>query len=303
MLWRAASFMVASALLFGAMTVTIRLASKQLHAFEIAFFRNFFGMVFALPLLYRHGFALLRTNKLGFYLIRCMIGMVSMLAGFWAIVHLPLAQAVSLSYSTPLFVTIGAVLFLGEIVRLRRWSAVLAGFVGVLVIVRPGADTFHFGSLVALLAAAMSGTVAISIKYLSRTERPDAIVLMTTLLWVPLSLGPALFVWQWPNASSWCWVVLAGFFGTLAHMCWTRALQLGEVSALTPLSYVQLPFVVVAGWFLFGEKLDVWTGVGAGIIVASNVYIAQREARLARARSVVTHHPSDPQPARETAAP
>ncbi|UXI70345.1 DMT family transporter [Tahibacter amnicola] len=279
---RAALLMVASAVLFGFMAVTIRLASRQLHAFEIAFFRSLFGAIFALPLLLHHGSTVLRTDKFLFYVMRCCIGIVSMLAGFWAIVHLPLAQAVSLSYSTPLFVTIGAVVFLGETVRLRRWSAVLIGFAGVLIIVRPGADSFSAAALVALLAAAMSGTVAISIKFLSRTEHPDAIVLITSFLWVVLSLPPALLYWEWPNPMSWLWVILAGGFGTVAHLCWTRALKLGEVSALTPLSFLQLPVVVFAGYFLFEERLDIWTAVGAGVIVASNVYIAHREARLAR---------------------
>jgi drug/metabolite transporter (DMT)-like permease len=296
-LTRAALLMVASAVLFGFMTVTIRLASKQLHAFEIAFFRSLFGFVFATPLLLRHGPALLRTDKWGFYLLRCCIGIVSMLAGFWAVVHLPLAQAISLSYSTPLFVTIGAVLFLGEVVRLRRWTAVLLGFIGVLVIVRPGAADFSAVSLVALLAAALSGTVAISIKFLSRTEHPDAIVLITTGLWVLLALPAAIPVWQWPNAESWLWVILAGGFGTVAHLLWTRALKLGEVSALTPLSFLQLPVVILFGFFLFNERLDLFTIIGAAIIVGSNVYIAHRETRLAR--RVIT----DEQVAGETKAP
>ncbi|MDX2298115.1 MAG: DMT family transporter, partial [Xanthomonadaceae bacterium] len=144
--------MVISSILFGTMAVVIRLASTQLHPFQIAFFRNLFGLLFALPLLYRHGVGLLRTSKLPLYFLRCSIGIVSMLAGFWAIVNLPLAQAISLSYSTPLFVTIGAVLVLGEVVRARRWTAVIVGFIGVLIILRPGAESFTSGALIALLA-------------------------------------------------------------------------------------------------------------------------------------------------------
>ena len=117
---RAVGLMVASTVLFGLMAVCIRLASSQLHPFEIAFFRNLFGFAFTLPLLARHGWGILRTDKLSLYFLRCCIGIVSMLAGFWAIVHLPLAQAIALSYSAPIFVTIGAVLVLGEIVRARR---------------------------------------------------------------------------------------------------------------------------------------------------------------------------------------
>lgn len=279
---RAVLLMLASTLMFGTMAAVIRLASEQLHPFEIAFFRNLFGFVFALPLLFRHGPGLLRTDKLPLYLLRCAIGIVSMLAGFWAIVHLPLAQAISLSYSTPLFVTIGAVLVLGEVVRARRWTAVLIGFLGVLVIVRPGASGFSAGSLIALLAAAMSASVAISIKFLSRTEKPDAIVLYTTLLWIPMSLLPALFYWQWPQGIIWLWIVLAGLFGTAGHMLWTRALKLADASLLTPISFVQVAIVAVYGYVLFGEALDRWTVLGAGIIFASNLYIARRETLLAR---------------------
>jgi drug/metabolite transporter (DMT)-like permease len=279
---RAVMLMLASTLMFGTMAAVIRLASSQLHPFEIAFFRNFFGFVFALPLLWRHGMSLLRTSKLPLYFVRCLIGIVSMLAGFWAIVHLPLAQAVSLSYSTPLFVTIGAVLVLGEVVRARRWSAVLIGFLGVVVIVRPGGDSFTGASLIALLAAAMSASVAISIKFLSRTEKPDAIVLYTTLLWVPMSLLPALWFWEWPRGITWLWIVLSGLFGTLGHMLWTRALKLADASLLTPISFIQVLVVAVYGYFLFGEMLDGWTALGAGIIFASNLYIARRESVLAR---------------------
>lgn len=279
---RAVALMVASTVLFGFMAVCIRLASSELHPFEIAFFRNLFGFVFTLPLLLRHGWGILRTDKLSLYFLRCVIGIVSMLAGFWAIVHLPLAQAVALSYSTPIFVTIGAVFVLGEIVRARRWAAVIIGFLGVLVLIRPWSDSFQLASLVAVLAAVMSASVAISIKFLSRTEKADAIVIYTTMIWVPLSLLPALFVWTTPTGITWLWVVLAGFLGTTAHMAWTRALALADASLLTPISFLQVLVVGVFGWWLFGETVDRWTVLGAAIIFAANAYIAQREARLAR---------------------
>jgi len=279
---RAALLMLGSAFFFGMMAVSIRLASKSLHTFEIAFFRNFFGLLAAMPLLVRHGPSILRTDQLPRYFIRCVIGVLSMFCGFWAIGHLPLAQAISLSYSTPLFVTIAAVWLLGEQVRARRWAAVVCGFIGVLIIVRPGSDNFTLGSLVALTAAVLSGLVSIQIKQLSYTEPADRIVLYTTMLWVPLSLGPALFVWEWPTGIAWLWVALAGILGTGGHMLWTRGLKLGDVSALTPISFMQLPIVAVAGWLLFGEAVDRWTVIGAAIIFLANAYIAHREAQLAR---------------------
>jgi drug/metabolite transporter (DMT)-like permease len=285
----AALLMFGSTLFFGLMTVAIRLASETLHTFQIAFFRNFFGLAAALPLLLHHGPGLLKTTQLPRYVFRCFIGVVSMLCGFWAIGHLPLAQAVALSYSTPIFVTIAAVIFLHEQVRARRWAAVALGFVGVIIIVRPGTDGFSAGTLVALAAALLSGIVSIQIKLLSRTEPADRIVLLTTLLWVPMSLLPALTVWEWPRGIVWVWVIAAGFLGTGAHMLWTRALKLGDVSALTPISFMQLPIVAIAGWWLFQEPLDRWTAIGASVIFAANAYIAHREARLAR--RAATHAP------------
>lgn len=279
---RAIWLMLGSTVLFGSMAVVIRLASSELHPFEIAFFRNLFGFLFALPLLFRHGPSLLRTDKLPQYIFRCALGIGAMLCGFWALVHLPLAEAVSISFATPLFVTIGAVLVLGEVVRVRRWSAVIIGFIGILVIVRPGAASFSGHAVVALAGSMFAAWVAISIKMLSRTEKADAIVLYTTLLWVPMSLVPALFVWTWPHGITWLWIILAGFLGTSGHLLWTRALKLGDASLLTPITFFQVVVVGLYGWLLFGEVVDRWTVLGASVILASNYYIALREAKLAR---------------------
>lgn len=293
---RAVVMMVASTLCFGTMAALIRIVSKHLHPFEIAFLRSFFGALAALPLLWPLGLRTLRTDRLGFYTLRCAIGAVSMLAGFWAIAHLPLAQAIALSYSSPLFVTIGAVLFLGEAVRLRRWSAVVAGFVGVLVIVRPGGDGFTPASLVALFSAAMTGVVTISIKFLARSDPADTIVLLTTWLWVPLSLPAALTVWQWPAAGLWPWLIAIGVLGTAGQYGWTHALKLADASILAPFSYLQLVFVAVLAWLLFGEMPDRYTAIGAAIVIGASLYIARREALLARQRRAPPPPPDKAEP-------
>lgn len=289
---RAASLMLASTIGFGLMAVCIRLASRTEPVVEVAFFRNLFGLLALLPVLLlpaiRHGGAAarlratLRTRQLPRYVVRCMIGVVSMWMGFWAIANLPLAQAVSLAYSSPIFVTVAAVLMLGERVRVRRWLAVAAGFVGVLVIVRPWSHAFTAGSLVAVGAALITAIVAIQIKQLSRNDGSDTIVLWTYLFWVPLSLVPALLAWHAPHGIAWLWLGLAGALGTVGQLLWTRALKLGEVSALTPISFVQLVIVTIAGWLWFDERIDRWTLLGAGIIFAATAYIARREALLSR---------------------
>lgn len=298
---QAAGLMLASTLCFGIMAICIRLASKTEPTFEVAFFRNLFGLLSLLPILLwpvlrsptprKTLVGIVRTRQLPRYFTRCLIGVASMFCGFWAIGHLPLSQAISLAYSSPIFVTIAAVFLLGEKVRMRRWMAVAAGFIGMLVIVRPGSQAFSSGMLVAVAAAVLSAIVAIQIKQLSKVDGPDTIVLWTYLFWVPMSLLPALAVWHWPEGEAWLWLVLCGVFGTGGQWLWTRALKLGEVSALTPISFMQLPVVTLAGWWLFDESVDRWTMIGAAIILSATAYIAHREAQLSKRKA--THAPSE----------
>ena len=244
---RAALLMLGSTLFFGAMAVVIRIASDTMSTYRDRLLPQSVRPARPAAVPVARWPAVLKTRQLPRYLVRSAIGVGSMLCSFWAIGHLPMAQAISLSYSTPLFVTIAAVIFLHENVRMRRWSAVVIGFIGVLVIVQPGSASFSAGTLVALSAAVLSGIVAIQIKQLSRVDAADTIVLYTYLFWVPLSLIPALFSWQWPHGIAWLWLVAIGIFGTGGQLLWTRALKLGEVSALTPISFLQLPLVTVAG--------------------------------------------------------
>lgn len=278
---RAALLMLGSTSAFALMILTIRLASETIPTSEVAFFRNFFGLLALLPILLRKRMRLPRTRHAGRYVVRTVVGLGSMLCAFWAIGHLPLSQAVSLSYATPLFVTIFAVIWLAEQVRMRRWLAVAAGFIGVLVILRPGA-TFSPGMLVALLGALLGALVAIQMKQLSKLDAPDTIVFYTYVFWVPLSLAVAVFQWTWPSGMAWTWLVATGVLGTFGQLLWARALQLGEVSALQPISFMQLPIVVLFGWLLFGETIDAWTMLGAGIVLGANGYIAHRESVLQR---------------------
>jgi len=280
------TLMLGSMIGFAAMIICIRLGSASgIHTNEIGFFRNFFGLLVLLPFVLRRGQPFPRTRHFARYLLRTSIGLTAMLCSFWVIAHLPLSQAVSLSYSAPIFVTVGAILILGETVKLRRWAAVIAGFVGVLVILRPWSHAFSPAMLVAVLAAALTATVSIQNKQLSQLDPPETVVLYTYLFWVPMSLVPALLQWQWPDALGWCWLVGTGIFGTIGQLLWVRALRIGEVSALQPISFIQLPVVALFGWWLFSETPDRWTPLGAAIILVANTYIARREAYLASKNS------------------
>ena len=273
--------MVVASALFGAMSVTVRLATQQVHAFEVAALRNLFGLGFALPLLFGRAPARLGTDKLPLYFVRSVVGLVATLCSVWAIAHLPLAQAVALNYSTPIFATVLAALVLGEQVRLRRWSAVAVGFAGMLVVMRPDLGAITIGALAAVFSAMLNAGVSISVKVLARTESSAAIVLYTLVIWTPLSLIPAAFVWTWPGWQGWCWVALAGAIGTVSQLAWARALQLADVSALSPISFLQLPFVAVLAYFLFGERVDAGVALGSATIFGATAYIAYRESRLA----------------------
>jgi len=292
---RAALLMLGSTLAFAGMVLLIRIASATLPTTEIAFFRNFFGLVALLPIILRPGQPFPRTRHTGRYFVRASIGLASMLCLFWVVGHLPLSQAISLSYSTPIFVTIGAIVLLGETVRIRRWVAVAAGFIGVLVILRPWSHAFAPGMLIAVLAAALSALASIQNKQLTQLDPPNTVVFYTYLMWVPMSLLPALVQWQWPDPAGWLWLVGIGVFGTLGQLLWVRALRIGEVSALQPITFIQLPVVVLFAWWLFDESPDHWTLTGAAIILIANAYIAHREARLAhRAATTAPVGPGKP---------
>ena len=283
---RGALWMIGAMAGFAFLIGIIRHVSAELHPFEVAFFRNAFGLVFMLPWLMQTRLQGLRTQRLPLHLLRAVLGLAAMLAWFWAVVHMPLAEAVALNFTTPLFTTVLAIPLLGEVVRLRRWSATIVGFLGTLVILQPGVEAVTGTAMLVLLASLLMASAGICIKKLSRTESSNAIVAYMVLFLTPLSLVPALFVWTWPALETWPWLVAAGLLATLSHQCLARAFAETDTSALMPFDYVRLPFVAAIGYVAFGEPVDPWTWVGAAIIAASGAYIAHREAVLGRARTV-----------------
>src|SRR5882757_2696962 len=183
------------------MNVLIRFAAYRLHPFEVTFFRCLFSLFVMLPFIIRAGPSILATPKVGFYTLRAVVGLISMLSWFYGITVVPLATATAVNFTAPLFATLAAALVLHEDVRLRRWSAVVLGFVGVLVIMRPGNERLDANLLILLLSAATAAMNNITVKFLARTERPSAIVAFFMIYLTPLSLVPALFVWRTPDLS------------------------------------------------------------------------------------------------------
>ena len=279
---RGALYMIGAGANFAIMIVIVRHVSAEQHPFEIAFFRNMFGLAFMLPWIVRTGWEGLRTKRFRLHLFRALIGLSAMLCFFTAISLIPVAEVTALTFTAPLFATVGAVLVLGEKVRLRRWTATAIGFVGALVILRPGSAMLTPAALTALASAAFMAVAILTVKALSRTENPNAIVLYMGLLLTPLSLVGALFVWTTPAPETWPWLVVMGLTATLGQLLMTRAFATAEASAVLPFDFARLIFVAIFGFLLFGERPDLWTWIGAAVIIAATVYIAHREARLGR---------------------
>lgn len=279
---RGAIFMIASAAGFAVMMAIVRYLSREMHPFEIAFFRNLFGVLFMVPWMLRVGRESLATERMGMHFLRSAAGLAAMLTFFTALSLLPLAEVTALTFTTPMFTTIGAALILRETVKARRWTATLVGFVGALIILRPGTEALRPEALVALAAAALMALAFLTVKSLSRTENPNAIVVMMGLLMTPMSLFPALFVWETPAVQLWPWLLGLGLSATVGQVFLTRAFAAADASAVLPFDFSRLVFVSILGFLFFGERPDLWTWVGGGVIVAAAAYIAHREAVAGR---------------------
>jgi len=239
-----------------------------------------------LPWLIKFGYRSFKTDRLPLFIVRALLGLFSMFCYFWGISVLPLAKAVALSFTVPLFVTIGAALFLREEVNWRRWVAVLVGFAGTLIILRPSMDGDLFASLVVIASSVTMAASVLIIKSLSKTEDTNVIVMYMVLLMTPLSLPVAVSVWEWPTLNTWLMVALMGFLGSFAHLMFTQSLKMSDVSLVMPFDFARLPFIIVMAWIIFDQSVDQWTIIGAAIVFTSGVYIARREAQLNKKRAM-----------------
>ncbi|MEX2518917.1 MAG: DMT family transporter [Paracoccaceae bacterium] len=291
--WRAQSpvmrgviMMCVSTAAFSVMHVTVRHVSAELDPFQIVFFRNLFGLAALTPLLIGAGFAQMRTRRIGLHAFRGLINIGAMLMFFTAVSITPLAKVTALSFTAPVFTAILSVLILGERFKLRRWGAIAAGFLGMLIVLRPGLAAVETGALLALCAATLWAAALIIIKILSRTESSVAIVAWMGIFLSAFSLGPALWVWRDPSLSAWCWLVFIGIFGSVAQVSLSQALKETDPTAVLPFDFLKLIWTaILAAWF-FGEIPDRYTWIGAGVIFAAGLYIVRRERRASRAEAL-----------------
>ena len=272
--------MCLSTVAFSIMHGLVRFVSEVLPPFQIAFFRNIFGLAFLLPLLMRSRFAVLRTRQIGLHALRGVINMAAMLMFFTALSISPIAKVTALGFTAPIFMAILAVIVLGERFRIYRWSAIFLGFVGMLIILRPGLVVIDTGALLVIGSAVLWAVAMLIIKIQSRTESSLTIVAYMGIFLGVFSIAPALWVWQPFELQTLGLMVLIGLFGSIAQMAISESLKETDPTALMPFDFLKLIWTAMIGAWFFAEIPDMFTWIGATVIFSSGLFIAFRESSV-----------------------
>jgi len=281
---KGALLMIVSGLTYSFVAAMVKeLSQDGMHGLEITFFRALFGFVALFPFLAVAGKAGFKTEHLSKHVWRGVLGSVSVFCAYLGIGKLALANYTALSFTKPLFAVILAFFIIGEQVRWRRWAATIIGFLGVLVMIRPGADAFSAWSFLALGDAFAIALLITIVKRLPESETELVMMFYYGVIAILISLPFALWFWRWPSGVQWLLLIGIGLIGALSQYLWILAFRAGEASAVAPFDYLRLLFAGLIGIILFGEYPDLWTIGGAAVVVGSTVYIAQREARLKQA--------------------
>lgn len=276
--------MLAATAVLTCMHATVRHVSDGMHSFEIVFFRNLFGLVAILPLALRAGVANLKSRQPGLQILRSAFGVVAMFTWFYGLSVVPIAQATALSFTAVIFGSIGAALLLGERMGVRRWGAVVVGFAGTLVILRPGLTDVDPAAFIVVLSSICWAGALLTVKRLSVTDSVVCIVTWNSVLLTVLSLPVAIPVWVTPSLEQLLWLSLIGLLATVGHLAMTGAFKASDAAVVFPVDYTRLLWATVIGYLAFGEIPDAWTWIGGTIIFTSTAYISYREATLRRAR-------------------
>ncbi len=282
---RGMALLSVGAVLFSFTDVLVKSLGRKFDPLELALFRYATGMVMLMPIFLRMGMAELRTQRIGLHLLRMGLAFIAQLGVFFAVINLQLADATAFLFAKPMFITVFAVIILSEAVNAKRWAATIVGFIGILIIARPGSEAMNPVALIAVASALAFAIANVLIRKMSDTEPPNRIVFYYHIGGVVLFTGPAIWVWRMPVGFEWVLLLAIGVLTTLAMVCFVRAFSIGEANAVGPLEYVRLIYAALFGFFLFAEIPTIWTIVGSAVIVASSLYIAQDEARKSGKRS------------------
>ena len=281
---RGGIWMLCAALVFTIMVSLIKVVGERLHITEILLFRQIIMLIFILPVIARNFPDVLKTNQVGLHAARICFAIMAMLMGFSAFIYLPLADATTIGFAKSFFTTIFAIIILNETVGLRRWLAMIVGFVGVIVVLRPGmgGEFINIYGLMALGGAGCAAMVMILLRILTREDKP--ITLLTYQgLGVGILVTPlAIYFWKTPTMAELGLLLVIGGVSVFAQMGNILAFRAGEASFVAPIEYVRIIYAVAIGFFAFGHWPDMVVFIGAAIIIGAAVYTMQREARLGK---------------------
>lgn len=271
------AWMLAATVCLASMHTTISHVSDEVHPFIVVFFRLLFALVVVIPFFMKQGLVPLKTRRLGMLVLRGVLNFGAMIAFFTALSLSPIADVTALSFSAPLFATLLAVLILKERLGWRRILAIVAGFIGTLIVLRPGFTEISLGYGLVLVSAVFWGACVIIIKDLGRTESAVTITTYMSLVMAPLALIPALFVWTTPSLQDFVWLGLLGLLGGIGQLCVSQSLKHGQTHVVMPFDFLRLLWVSFTGLIFFGEVPDIFVWLGGALIFGSTAYITVRE--------------------------
>lgn len=278
---RAALWMAGWLTLMLIVAVAGRETTRELNVFEIMELRSLIGFVMLYPLIRMNGgFRTMRTQRPVQHIGRNLVHYGAQLGWFFALTLIPLAQVVSIEFTMPIWTAILAASFLGERMTVWKNLAIVLGLIGVMVIVRPATGQINPGQLIALAAAVGFGVSIAMVKSLTRTESTLAIIFWMLVVQSAAGLIPAIYTWQTPSASLWGWIVVIGFCGTFSHYCMARAMLYADATVVIPMDFLRVPLTALAGWLIYSERLDVYTVLGAALILTGNLLNLKSPAPL-----------------------
>ncbi len=281
---KAISFTITYCFLNAVMISIVKYISEDIHPFQVVFLRNFFGLLLFLPFMIKAGKTVFKTNHKKLYAIRAALSTTAMFLWFYAITKVDLSITVSVSFIAPLIAIALASVVFKEKSELKKWIALAVGFIGVLVVLRPGAEGFNPYALLVLAATLFWGVSAIIVKKLSHADDHKTVVFFMVLIMAPLSLPPALFYWQSISTELLLWLIALAAVSNISQVALTKALSLAAMKVTQPFDFTRLIFTSIIAYFAFGEILDTWTIVGSLIIMSSVIYSVRLDRKKQRVK-------------------
>lgn len=281
------SFLMLASFVFSIMALLIKLLGQNLHITQILLVRQIGMIIMVAPAILRNFPRSLRSERPGLQMIRLLCALVAMLCGFTALIHMPLADATAIFFAKSFFVTILAVFFLSETVGVYRWSAVLVGFIGVMIMLQPGTDNFSIYGLASLAGAAGAAAVMITLSLLSRSDSTDTILIYGSVGVGLVMILPGLYYWQQPTLVEWLLLASVGVVSYFGQKLNILAYKHGEASLLASLDYVRLLWATLFGYLIFDQFPDGSVWLGVSIVIAAAIFMIYRETQRKRVYTAV----------------